>query len=157
MMAGAYQWRGNVTLTMIALMEMMRASVRQVYKSQVHILRMFQVCKFLGLVVSQLRINFIIISGITTKTSQRSKLAIPLSVDLWSISNIRENDETFKVKFKLDMKWNDSRLTFINLKEDEFQNIIPPQEAEKIWLPPPVMFLNTDNLDKATVRDNLSK
>ena len=90
-------------------------------------------------------------------TSQRSKLAIPLSVDLWSISNIRENDETFKVKFKLDMKWNDSRLTFINLKEDEFQNIIPPQEAEKIWLPPPVMFLNTDNLDKATVRDNLSK
>ena len=118
---------------------------------------MFQVFKFLGLLVSQLRINFIIISGITTKTSQRSKLAIPLSVDLWSISNIRENDETFKVKFKLDMKWNDSRLTFINLKEDEFQNIIPPQEAEKIWLPPPVMFLNTDNLDKATVRDNLSK
>ena len=106
---------------------------------------------------SNVIINFIIISGITTKTSQRSKLAIPLSVDLWSISNIRENDETFKVKFKLDMKWNDSRLTFINLKEDEFQNIIPPQEAEKIWLPPPVMFLNTDNLDKATVRDNLSK
>ena len=108
---------------------------------------------FLVLLFLSLQDEFKIISGIATKTSQRSKLAIPLSVDLWSISNIRENDETFKVKFKLDMKWKDSRLTFINLKEDEYKNIISPQEAEKIWLPPPIMFLNTDNLDKAKVSD----
>ena len=97
---------------------------------------------------------FELIAGIAAKTNLRSKSAIPLDVDLWSISNIRENEETFKVKFKLDMKWKDSRLKFINLKEDVYTNIVPPEEADKIWLPPPVMFLNTDNLDKATVSNN---
>ena len=88
---------------------------------------------------------------LAAKTKLRSKSEIAIDVDLWSVGSIRENEEMFKVKFKLDMKWQDSRLTFINLKKDVYTNIVPPEEADKIWLPPPVMFLNTENLDKATV------
>ena len=95
--------------------------------------------------------DFELIAGIASKTNLRSKSAVTLDVDLWSISNIRENEETFKVKFKLDMKWKDSRLSYINLKEDVYTNIVSPEEADKIWLSPPVMFLNTENLDKASV------
>ena len=58
----------------------------------------------------------------------------------------------FKVKFKLTMTWEDSRLNYTNLKKDSYMNIVPQRKGDKIWLPPPIMFLNTELLDQTKVR-----
>ena len=58
----------------------------------------------------------------------------------------------FKVKFKLTMTWEDSRLNYINLKKDSYMNIVSQKQGHKIWLPRAVMFLNTEHLDQTKVR-----
>ena len=92
--------------------------------------------------------------SIFADSAKRSKLGgkstVTLNVDLWSI-NIKEKKEMFKVKFKLTMTWEDSRLNYINLKKDSYMNIVSQKQGHKIWLPPHIMFLNTEHLDQTRV------
>ena len=73
-------------------------------------------------------------------------MVITLDLEIWTVLSISEVEELFSVKFKLTMTWVDSRLTFLNLKEDTSMNKVSPLEAEKIWYPV-VLFINTRKMD----------
>ena len=75
---------------------------------------------------------------------------IIIDVDIWSILGICEVKEIFEVQFKMTMTWRDPRLTYQNLKEDSFMNIVSPEEADGIWFLH-VVSLNTKLLDKSLV------
>ena len=36
---------------------------------------------------------------------------------------------------KLNMTWKDRRLEYLNLREDIYQNILPDDEKENVWIP----------------------
>ena len=36
---------------------------------------------------------------------------------------------------KLNITWKDRRLDFLNLRDDIYQNILPDDEKEKVWIP----------------------
>ena len=65
--------------------------------------------------------------------------------------SISEVNEIFRVKFQLAMVWKDSRLTFLNLKKDNFLNVVSAVEAENIWTPV-VIFRNTERMEGTKVK-----
>ena len=40
-----------------------------------------------------------------------------------------------RVMLKLNMTWKDRRLEYLNLREDIYQNILPDDEKENVWIP----------------------
>ena len=72
-------------------------------------------------------------------------------MDIASVLSISEVNEIFRVKFQLAMVWKDSRLTFLNLKKDNFLNVVSAVEAENIWTPV-VIFRNTERMEGTKVK-----
>ena len=67
-----------------------------------------------------------------------------------SVLDIKEVKSTFNVQFVLSLKWKDPRITYQNLKEEDFMNKINLDEFEKIWRPV-ILFYNTEHRDKTKV------
>ena len=67
-----------------------------------------------------------------------------------SVLDIKEVKSTFNVQFVLSLKWRDPRITYQNLKEEDFLNKINLNEFEKIWRPV-ILFYNTEHRDKTKV------
>ena len=63
-------------------------------------------------------------------------------MELLSILNVDPVDSIFTTKFKLRLTWTDSRLTYINMKENEKNNILTSQHKHSIWIPK-LLFANT--------------
>ena len=40
-----------------------------------------------------------------------------------------------RVMLKLNMTWKDRRLEYLNLRDDIYQNILPDDEKENVWIP----------------------
>ena len=80
---------------------------------------------------------------IIPNTYQNSKMAPPLerlgrtviklNVKIIEVLTIDEISSVFEVKFSLSSEWIDSRLTYLNLKNDENINTI--EDRESIWTP----------------------
>ena len=71
----------------------------------------------------------------TPPPSRRDEKAmVNVSITLRSIFDIRELDMSLKLGFSLTLTWNDPRLSFHNLKEDQHTNILPHSIAEAIWI-----------------------
>ena len=76
---------------------------------------------------------------------------VVLTVDVISILDISEVTEIFRVKYQLNMVWQDKRLTYMNLKKDSFLNVVAHVEAITIWVPV-IVFKNTQNMDESKVK-----
>ena len=61
-----------------------------------------------------------------------------------------EVDSVMTVIFKLTLRWRDSRVTFRNLKDKSFLNMVGRDDASKIWYPR-VIFYNTRNMEETQV------
>ena len=63
-----------------------------------------------------------------------------LEVHLWGtivdIDSIQELDSSYRIKFLLAASWSDPRIQFRNLKKDSKKNIVDPEVAYKMWIPP---------------------
>ena len=90
------------------------------------------------------------LSHVPAKSADGNKSQVTISIDIWAILGIYEVEEKFRVKFGLTMIWKDSRVTFLNLKEDSDLNTVALNEAKSIWLPV-VVFENTENMVLSTV------
>ena len=73
-----------------------------------------------------------------------------MHVDILSILAISEVSEMFSVKFQLSVEWKDQRLTFRNLKTDNFFNVVSMIEAENIWSPV-IVLENTPTMKRSKV------
>ena len=72
------------------------------------------------------------------------KLPVELSMDIFNILDIQEVQNTITLKFDLQAKWFDSRLSFYNLKLDKQMNTLIYVESQMIWVPY-ILFFNTKN------------
>ena len=61
-----------------------------------------------------------------------------------------EVDDSMVLKYKITLKWKDSRMKFRNLKKDDYLNTLTSDEAGKIWYPK-VIFYNTRDTEETKV------
>ncbi|XP_023337751.1 uncharacterized protein LOC111708564 [Eurytemora carolleeae] len=86
------------------------------------------------------------------KKEQKTKNEIEVRVFVLQILDIDIVKLTFQTQFRLDMHWYDSRLSFRNLKSDQFNNWVTQNEFKSIWVPT-IKFQNTESL-LTTINDN---
>ena len=73
-----------------------------------------------------------------------------VSIDVMKVLNLVEVDESMVLKYRLTLKWKDSRVQFRNLKKENYLNSLGPEEAGKIWYPR-VVFYNTRDTEETKV------
>ena len=78
-----------------------------------------------------------------------------LSIDVVKVLNLEEVDESMVLKYRMTLKWKDSRLKFRNLKKENYLNTLSTDEAGKIWYPK-VIFYNTRDTEETKVVYNMS-
>ena len=83
--------------------------------------------------------------------SDQDGASVTLNVDIAELLAISEVSEIFTVKYQLTMEWQDKRLTYLNLKEDSYLNVVSQKEATNIWLPV-IIFENTHDREHSKVR-----
>ena len=94
------------------------------------------------------------LSHVPAKSVDGVHTQVSLTIDIWSVLGIYEVEEKFRVKFSIAMTWKDSRLTFLNLKDDSDLNTVSLDEAQRIWLPI-VVFENTEDMVLSIVSEIL--
>ena len=72
---------------------------------------------------------------------------VSISIDIIKVLDLEEVDESMVLKYRLTLKWKDSRLKFRNLKEETYLNTLGTDEAGKIWYPRIVFFNTRDTED----------
>ena len=73
-----------------------------------------------------------------------------LSIDVIKVLNLVEVDESMVLKYRMTLKWKDSRVEFRNLKQENYLNSVGTDEAGKIWYPK-VIFYNTRDTEETKV------
>ena len=47
---------------------------------------------------------------------------------------------------RINITWKDRRIDYLNLRDDIYQNIVPDDEAQKVWIPEIGTYLGNLNL-----------
>ena len=50
-----------------------------------------------------------------------------------SVHDIKEVQSLMTLQFELSLKWRDPRVTFLNLKQQEYLNRLGPNDVSQIW------------------------
>ena len=69
---------------------------------------------------------------------------VEVTIEISSIGDIKEINQSFEVKFSLTLKWKDDRLNYYNLNEENLANMIDDEQRQEIWIPS-LVFNNTPN------------
>ena len=69
---------------------------------------------------------------------------VTLSFEIFKISKFLEVGHSFNMKFLIIAKWLDNRLTFRNLKDNVFKNVVGTQQKNLLWIPP-LIFNNSED------------
>ena len=83
-------------------------------------------------------------------------MIITIHVDVSNILSISEDSEIFSVQFNLKTIWQDPRLTYLNLKNESYKNLVSKTEGDAIWYPV-ILFSNTANTDQTLVCNSIDK
>ena len=75
---------------------------------------------------------------------------ILVSIDIIQVLELVEIESEMSLQYKMTLKWKDSRVSFRNLKEDTFLNILGNEDAVKIWYPQVVLY-NTKDMEETKV------
>ena len=84
------------------------------------------------------------------ESDNKDKAIVTVHVNISKVLDILEDSEIFSVQFDLLIVWEDPRLTYRNLKEESFMNIVSTSEGESIWYPV-LVFKNTRDKDESLV------
>ena len=60
---------------------------------------------------------------------------IYFDLEVISVHDIKEVESLMTVIFELSLKWRDPRVTFLNLKRQEYLNRLGPDDINQIWYP----------------------
>ena len=71
-----------------------------------------------------------------------STLPIKVSVEIVSVNWINEQDLAFSTRFRLLFGWFEARLNYFDLRDDILENVVDPQVARNLWVPP-ILFVNS--------------
>ena len=82
-----------------------------------------------------------------SKTSKKVKtlkpVAVNVSLTLFKIVAIKEDDHSIQLQFRISLQWKDNRATYYNLKPASYLNALSLEEIKSLWLPL-VVYVNTD-------------
>ena len=70
-----------------------------------------------------------------------------------SFFEVKEDENSIKLKLEITLEWIDDRLTFHNLKNDSFLNTLSEEELKSIWLPL-VIYDNMDRKETTRLGEN---
>lgn len=73
-----------------------------------------------------------------------------LSIEVIEVLDLNEVDAAMGLKFRITLRWKDSRVDFRNLKGEHFLNTVGRDDAAKIWYPK-VTFYNTRGMEETKV------
>ena len=76
-----------------------------------------------------------------------------VSIKVFDIIDVNELDMSYKVYFKVTMKWFDSRIIFRNLKATDYENNLENLELDEIWTPNLYIGSSKNNYMKAQQDD----
>ena len=68
---------------------------------------------------------------------------VKVSLILSKVIAIVEMEHSIQLKFQISLDWKETRATYHNLKHESFQNALPMEDIERIWLPL-VIYTNTE-------------
>ena len=62
-------------------------------------------------------------------------LPIYLGVDILNFDKVDTVNFMFSVIMRLNITWKDRRVEYLNLRNDVYQNIIPREQMDDMWIP----------------------
>ena len=65
----------------------------------------------------------------------RKNLTCFMSLFIYDIMEIDELEQSYKIDFRITLKWFDSRIMFKNLKPTSYENMLDDLEIGKLWTP----------------------
>ena len=83
-----------------------------------------------------------------------SKVEATIGVSIKDVININENEGSIGFRFKLSIEWKDSRVEFLNLRDNSKRNLLSKTEKHSLWTPS-LVFYNTLN-EEETLLDYYS-
>ena len=63
-------------------------------------------------------------SGSNIEDGNEEPIDINISVDIHDLIGVNEVESKFELRFRMEIAWNDDRLLFISLNDDDRKNII---------------------------------
>ena len=67
--------------------------------------------------------------------SMKGQIEVNVSVIVFDILELNENENKIRFVYKIYLFWKDSRVEFYNLREDKARNILSKTEFSQIWKP----------------------
>ena len=79
---------------------------------------------------------------VTGFVNSNSTFKLYFRCNLMVIQDIQEVSQYMEIKFLISMDWMDARVTYHNIKQDQFMNSLTLEEQFSLWTPT-VVFWNT--------------
>ena len=86
---------------------------------------------------------------------EESRANVTVKMELINLRKIDEVDGSFQMQLFLTLKWFDSRLQYINLKDNFDLNNFLPSENKLIWIPE-LVFENTEDKMRSKINEKTS-
>ena len=75
-------------------------------------------------------------------TQRNTPARVNVSLSILDVTNIREVDHVYSLKFRLTLEWFDYRIKYNNLKIERSSNTLSMEEVDRLWVPH-LVFANT--------------
>ena len=83
------------------------------------------------------------VGKISGKAKRLKKVEVNVSLTLFKVVAIEEEDHSIQLQFQIILEWKENRATYHNLKSESYLNALSQDEIKTLWLPL-VVYLNTD-------------
>merc|ERR1711994_662613 len=83
------------------------------------------------------------IGRISGKVKQVKQAEVKVSLTLFKVVAIEEEDHSIELQFQINLEWKENRATYYNLKSESYLNALSQDEINTLWLPL-VVYVNTD-------------
>ena len=83
------------------------------------------------------------VGKISGKAKRLKKVEVNVSLTLFKVVAIEEEDHSIQLQFQIILEWKENRATYYNLKSESYLNALSQDEINSLWLPL-VVYLNTD-------------
>ena len=83
---------------------------------------------------------------ISGKVKTLVQVRVKVSITLFKVVAIEEEDHSIKLQFQINLEWKENRATYYNLKSESYLNALSREEINSLWLPR-VVYLNTNQYE----------
>ena len=93
------------------------------------------------------------VGKISGKAKRLKKVEVNVSLTLFKVVAIEEEDHSIQLQFQIILEWKENRATYHNLKSESYLNALSQDEINTLWLPL-IVYLNTDQQETTRLGEN---